>query len=291
LISYAIAQCQNKSKIKDDKIILLHNSQITILFTRRTFMTKLDLKPWEMANDVNKKDNAINIPPLCVADFLLVKLTHPKDKSVRDGLVGTFLMTDYYKEDGTKINTISVTESPEGNKITFPLGKRGLQATKFRGPTNYYRFWNPEKKKFYEIPREKFTVDYAVKYLSESIKEFNELSDIEKDPLIDEYLLDMFLYGLSQDLVLPIKGEQFEHPVVGMKTKLYREYTPPAEGERWPTIIASKWIKGQPGLDGAFELVDESLALQIYSEFQSLADESTKFDPTEFVEENNDEII
>jgi len=254
-------------------------------------MTKLDIKPWEMADEINKKENAIQIPPLCTGNFLLVKVTPPKGKTVRDGLVATFLMTDYFKEDGSQVNLIQVTESAEGNKITFPLGKRGLQATKFRGPKNYYRFWNPEKKKFYEIPQEKFTVDYAVKYLSDSIKDYDTLSEIEKDALIDEYLEDMFLYGLSQDLVLPIKGELFERPVVGMKTKLYREYTPPAEGERWPTVIASKWIKGQPNLDGTFEIIDEKLALQIYSEFQSLADESTKFDPTEFVEENNEEII
>lgn len=254
-------------------------------------MTKIDIKPWEMGEETQRKDNAIDIPALCTADFLLVKIAPPKEKTIRNGLVATFLMTDYYNEDGSKTNLIRIEDSPEGHKVTFPLGKRGLQATKFRGPKNYYRFLNPETKKFYEIPQEKFTEDYAVKYLSEAIPDFSGLSEIEKDALIDEYLNDMFLYGLSQDLALPIKDGQFEHPVVGMKLKLYREYTPPAEGERWPNIIASKWIKGQPSLDGTYENIGEELALKVYQEFQSLRDESTKFDPSEFVEESNDEII
>lgn len=245
-------------------------------------MNKIDIKPWEMGEEVK----TTGIPALARTEQLLVKLAPPKGKTVRDGLVSTFITLSYINDNGDKIDTIVTTESESGYNITFPLGKRGLIATKYRGPKNYYRFLNLDTKKFYTIPQEKFTVSYAEQYLGETIMDWKDLPDSDKDQLIDEYLEDMFLYGLSQDLSLPIEDEEFTIPKVGTKTEMYRVYEAPKEGEKWGRTIITKWQKGQPNLDGTYTELPEALATAVYDAYLETEDKEAKFDPTDFVEDD-----
>lgn len=248
-------------------------------------MSTIGLQPWEMGEEIK----STGFPPLIVSDQLLVRIAPIKrTNDIRDGLVASFIMTAYYDEGGNKIDTVVAEESADGYSISFPKGKRGLMSTKFRGPTNYYRFKHPESKDWYQIPQEKFTPEYAIQYLSGKITGWDGLEDTEKERLISEYLEDMYMYGLSQDLMLAIKGEEFDAPFVGLRTKLYRVWTAPnpAKGEKWPNIIATKWHKGQPDLDGEYETVDEGLTQAILEEWSTKDDATADFDPTKFVEDD-----
>lgn len=245
-------------------------------------MTNIQVNPWEMGDDLN----STVIPSFVKAKFVLVKLTHPKMKTKRNGLVGTFLMTSYEDEYGKKVDLVEAEESPDGYEVKFPLGKRGLIGTKFRGPNNSYRFINPKTNKWFQISKEKFTEEYAIEYLSQKIDNWDTLSDVEKDSAIDDYLEEMFLFGLSQDLALETKSDgSFDKPFVGLTTTLYRVSTPPAEGERYPNVKITKWEKGKPSLDGEHDSIPESLALKMYEEYQIR--EEDRFDPTTFVENKN----
>ncbi len=246
-------------------------------------MTQLNINPWELGDDLQ----STVIPSFVLGDFTCVKLAHPKQKTVRDGLVGSFLMTSYTDENGNKVELVEASETPEGYEVKFPLGKRGLIGTKYRGPQNSYRFINPETKKWFQIPKERFTEEYALEYLPTKVDNWSELSDVEKDSAVDEYLQDMFLFGLSQDLALPAKSDgSFEKPIVGLTTQLYRVSTPPKEGEKYPNVKITKWEKGKPSLDGEHKLIPEGLALAIYDEY--LRREEDQFDPTTFKEAPKD---
>ncbi len=249
-------------------------------------MSNIQINPWELGDDIQ----GTSIPHFAEGTHILAKLAHPKNKTVRDGLVGYFIMTSFIDEYGKKVDLIEATESPDGYQIKFPLGKRGLLATKFRGPQNNYKFVNPKTNKWFQIPKERFTPEYASEFLSSKRPEWESLADIEKEGLIDEYLQDMFMFGLSQDLLLPAtESGDFTRPVVGVKTKLYRVSTPADEtkGEKYPNIKITKWEKGKPSLDGEFELVSEDLASAIYAEY-SRRDEDT-FDPSTFTETPKDD--
>lgn len=245
-------------------------------------MSNTTINPWELGDDIK----GTSIPHFALGTHVLVKLAHPKNKTIRNGLVAYFIMTSFVDEYGKKVDLVEATESPDGYQIKFPLGKRGLLATKFRGPQNNYKFINPETNKWFQIPKERFTPEFASELLSSKVDNWTSLSDPEKDALIDEYLEDMFMFGLSQDLLLPAKGDNFTRPVVGVKTKLYRVSTPPDEskGEKYPNIKITKWEKGKPSLDGEYETVPEALATSIYEEY-SRRDEDA-FDPTTFKEES-----
>lgn len=248
-------------------------------------MSNIEIKPWEMGNEIK----TTGLPPLCVVDTLLVKLAPPKGKDTRSGLVGGFLITAYYDDNNNKTDLITVTESAEGYSVEFPKGKKGIYATKYRGPKSYYRFKNPLTNKFYQIPQEKLTSEYAAEYLSEKLSDWVNLSQSEKDELVTEYMEDMFMFGLSQDLLLPIHDNgDFEAPVVGVQTKLYRIYTPPAEGEDWGNTIITKWHKGHPSLTSDYEVMSEAKTTAIFDAYTSKEEES--FDPTNFVEKDDDVI-
>jgi len=248
-------------------------------------------KPWEFGEAQEGSANRIiSIPDFCVGNHTLVRLAPPKGKGVREGLVTGFIMTSYIDVNGETIELVTVNESISGYQIEFPLGKRGLYATKYRGPNNQYRFLDKESNKFYQIPSEKFTLEGATKYCEENVKGWSEMADAEKDLCIDEYFSDMFMFGMSQDLALPAEGDNFTEPFVGLQTKLYRTYTPPAQGEKWGNIIISKWRKGFQGLDPAFETRPEALAVAIYEEYQKRDNVTEIFDPTK-LEETDDAII
>lgn len=246
-------------------------------------MTNININPWELGNDLN----STVIPSFVKAKYVLVKLAHPKLKTPRDGVVGTFLMTSYEDEYGKKVELVEATETPDGYEIKFPLGKRGLIGTKFRGPQNSYRFINPKTGKWFQIPKERFTEEYAIEYLSKSVSDWSTLSAIEKDAMVDDYLQEMFLFGLSQDLGLEAKEDgTFERPLVGLTTELYRVSTPPAEGDKYPNIKITKWEKGKPSLDGEHSSIPESLALAMYEAYQKR--EEDQFDPTTFNDEKTE---
>lgn len=246
-------------------------------------MTNITLNPWELGKDL---DSTV-IPSFVKAKYVLVKLGHPRMKTIRDGIVGTFLMTSYEDEYGKKIELVEASETPDGYEIKFPLGKRGLIGTKFRGPQNSYRFINPKTGKWFQIPKEKFTELYAKEYLMTTVPTWNTLSDIEQDAMIDDYLQEMFLFGLSQDLGLEASEDgSFEKPFVGLTTELYRVSTPAAEGEKYPNIKITKWEKGKPSLDGEHTSIPESLASAMYAEYQRR--EEDQFDPTTFNEKEQD---
>lgn len=231
------------------------------------------------------------IPSFVKAKYVCVKLIHPKLKTERDGLVGTFLMTSYEDEFGKKVELVEVTEGPSGHEVKFPLGKKGLIATKYRGPHNQYRFINPDTGKWFSIPKEKMTPEYAAEYLFEELMEADgkprykseDFSDTERETLITEYLQEMFLFGLSQDLQLPAGSDgSFTKPFVGLTTTLYRVSTPPDEGSKYPNIKITKWERGKPSLTGEYDSISEEAALAIYAG-QQLREED-QFDPTTFKE-------
>ncbi len=238
-------------------------------------MNNLNINPWELGDDLQ----STTIPSFVKGNFMLMKLAHPKLKGVRDGLVMTLLMTSYIDEFGKKVELVEVTQDTEGNyTVNFPLGKKGLIGTKFRGPQNHYRFINPETKKWFQIPKERFTEEYAIEYLTERTEEWSDLSSVEKDALVDEYLIEMFLFGLSQDLALPANSDgSFTKPIVGLTTTLYRVSTPPAEGEKYPNTKITKWEKGKPSIDGEHHISSEGLAQAIYNKYLEREED---FDPT-----------
>lgn len=247
-----------------------------------------NVKPWELAENLQ----STGFPSLIPSDQLLVKLAPPKGKGIRDGVVAGFIMTGYYDKDGNKVETVIANPSPDGYKIEFPLGKKGLYATKFRGPNNKYVFKDDETDKWIKIPQEKFTLDFAVTYLSKEITDWANLDEASKEEAIDKYLEDMFMYGLNRDLLLPQEGDKFDVPFVGLQTKLYRQYTAPDKdkGETWGNIRVTKWVKGEPSLDGEFETKPEALALAVYEEYLSRETATESFDPTKFVEDEGDVI-
>jgi len=251
----------------------------------------ININPWDMGDNLS----STAIPSFVKAKYVCVKLTHPKLKTERDGLVGTFLMTSYEDEFGKKVELVEATEGPSGHEVKFPLGKKGLIATKYRGPQNQYRFINPETGKWFAIAKEKMTSEYAHEYLFVEIDEktgkvrhtLEGLSEDERETLITEYLQEMFLFGLSQDLQLPAESDgSFTKPFVGLTTTLYRVSTPPDEGSKYPNIKITKWERGKTSLSGEYESISEEAALAIYASQQVRDDD--KFDPTTF-KENKDE--
>lgn len=246
----------------------------------------INMNPWDMGDNLS----STAIPSFVKAKYVCVKLIHPKLKTERDGLVGTFLMTSYEDEFGKKVELVEATEGPSGHEVKFPLGKKGLIATKYRGPQNQYRFINPETGKWFSIPKEKMTPEYAAEYLfvekdanGDTRHDSAELSEDERETLITEYLQEMFLFGLSQDLVLPANSDgSFTKPFVGLTTTLYRVSTPPDEGSKYPNIKITKWERGKPSLTGEYDSISEEAALAIYAKQQERDDD--QFDPTTFKE-------
>lgn len=253
-----------------------------------------NLLPWEIGQETKKeKETKFTIPSLVLGEFIVVKLAPPKTtNSVRDGLVSTFLMRSFKEiETGKEYETIKINGDEKNPTIEFPYGKSGLIATKFRGPRSFMRWIRPDTKASYEIPKETYTADFARKDLTVAIPEFPNLTEIEQDALIDEYLYDRFTtYGLSLDLALPVKDGEITPISVGLTTQLYRTYSPPEGDSRWPTIIVTKWLKGQPPLTGEHRMIDEAIALKVYEEYLK-RDSNSQFDPRLLDKENEDEDV
>jgi hypothetical protein len=251
---------------------------------------KIVKEPWKFGEEQDSQGaQKFSLPDFCVGDHLLVKLGPPKGKEAKAGLVAGFVMTSFVDSDGNTIELVTAAETVSGFEIKFPLGKRGLFATKYRGPKSQCRFLDKETNKFYQIPADRFTLEGAMSYCEQNVEGWTGMSDIEKDQYLDEYFADMFMFGMSQDLALPIQGDNFIEPFVGLQTKLYRTYTPPLEGEKYGNIIISKWRKGYKALDSEYITKNASLAEAIYEEYQVREKSSDSFDPTK-VEEDSDVI-
>lgn len=215
-----------------------------------------------------------NYGPKSVTEQLLVKIAPPKTGTVKNGLVAYFVTTAYWEND-KRVDTVLYDQ---GN-ITFPLGKSNLINTKFRGPKNKYKFYNPVKKKFFTIPEEKFLLEYAESYVKKQYSDWDNLSDIEREVLINDYYEDIYRFGLSQDLGLPLSEDgQYFSPQIGLKTLLYRIEDPLKEGEKYPRVIITKWASGMPSLSGEYELIPPDIATSIYEQIQN---KNLSFDPTE----------
>ena len=227
-----------------------------------------------------------SFPDFVLAKYITVMVAPPKGKLPAEGLVGKFLMSSYFDDKGNEIKTIEVTESPNGYTVEFPLGKKGLMATKYRGPKSFYKFKHPDTGKWFQISNEKFTKEYAIKHLGNTLEGFGAMSDIEKEELISDYLWNMYMFGLSMDLNLPSANDTFKIPEAGLQTSLYRVYTAPKDGDKYPDIKITKWEKGHELLDSEFKEFPTALAEAIYVEYQN---RDSSFDPTQFVEEKHED--
>jgi hypothetical protein len=254
---------------------------------------KIVNKPWELGEmQASQSKTYFALPDFCIGEHCLVKLGPPKTKGVRDGLVASFIMTAYYDSDGNKIELVEVNETASGYSVKFPLGKRGLFATKYRGANNRYIFYNKDGK--YEIPSERFTLEGAISYCESNdengkpnVEGWAKMSELEQSLALDEYFADMYMFGMSQDLALPIEGESFTEPFVGLQTKLYRTYTPPLEGAKYGNTIISKWRKGYKNLEPSYKTHPAALAEAINEEYQVRDIKTEDFDPTALEDDDN----
>lgn len=255
-------------------------------------MTNMIINPWEMADTIQQTV----IPNFVVAKYMLLRIAPPKGKLLRDGLVATQGLLSYQKENGETVTTIEVTQGPSGYEISFPFGKRGLLATKYRGAKSVYKFRRPDGTWFQigsNDPKtwvnQKFTPEYAEEYLSKSMANWNTLPDIERDQLIDEYLENMFMFGLAMDFNLPIEGNDIKFPEVGLVTDFYRRYEAPSGDEKYGRVTATKFApaEGKETLSGEFKVVDAEIAAAILNKLQE-RDES--FDPKNF-DKNSEDVI
>ena len=258
-------------------------------------MSNNKIHPWEMGEE----SNSTSIPMFVEGRFLLCRIVPPKTKTVRDGLVATFAMISYKDKDGKDVVLVDISKTTNGYSIEFPLGKRGIMATKYRGPKSFYRFLNSETEKWYQIGKndpitkvnDHCTLAFANDYLTKTNPEFVNLSEAERNIAIDEYFNDVYMFGFAKDLNLPVESNEELTPQVGMVTQLYRRYTPPASGEKYGNIIITKFAtkEGKENLSSEFKVVDEEIPAAVYNALTAKDEES--FDPTKFIEEDDNEII
>jgi hypothetical protein len=256
-------------------------------------MSNFIINPWEMGEEIN----ATTIPSFVEGRFMLVKVAPPKGKTIRDGLVATLAMISYKEQDGKDVNMVEVSQTPQGYVVELPFGKRGILATKYRGPKSWYRFFNNQKQKFYQIGKndpktkinDRLTLEYAEDYLSINVKGWDKMQDIEKDLHIDEYFENMYMFGLAKDFNLEVEANDKEVPTVGMVSNFYRNSTPPKEGEKYPTVIVTKFAprEGKETLSGEYTKVDPAIALAIYGTITTTEAVPT-FDPTTFDVDDED---
>lgn len=250
------------------------------------------INPWDMADTIQQTV----IPNFVLAKYMTLRIAPPKGKTVREGLVETLGLLSYTLENGKEITTIDVTQGPSGFEIEFPFGKRGLTATKYRGPKSVYKF-RKANGDWFQIgtndPKtwinERFTPAYAEEILSEKISDWTSLTDIDKSQLVDEYLEDMFMFGLAMDHNLEVEGEDIKFPEIGMVTNFYRRYEAPSGDEKYGRVTATKFApaEGKETLSGDYTMVDAEIAAAILNKLQE-RDES--FSPKDF-DKNSEDII
>lgn len=250
------------------------------------------INPWEMADTIQQTV----IPNFVLAKYMLLKVAPPKGKTVRDGVVGTLGLLSYTLENGKEVTTIDVSQGPSGYEIAFPFGKRGISATKYRGPKSIYKFRKSDGTWFQigtnNTPtgvNSKFTIEYAEEYLSGSINDWKTLPDRDREQLIDEYLESMFMFGLAMDFNLEVEGKDMKFPEVGMVTQFYRRYEAPIGDDKYGRVTATKFApaEGKETLSGDFTMVDAEIAAAILNK---LAERDESFNPKEF-DKTSEEVI
>jgi hypothetical protein len=217
--------------------------------------------------------NEHRIPNFVLGKFMVLDLVPPKGKTIHDGIVMTAAMLSYKPLEGDEVELVSVTQDGDKFNVEFPNGKRGIVASKYRGPKSIYKFVDTSSNKWMQIGSNKpgeicneATVPYADKHLAENVEGYDELSQGEKDILIEEYLHDFFMFGLSQDFAFNTDEESgLILPRPGMVVKFYRRYTPPVDGKKYGNVIITKWAlkEKQPNLDGSFTEQDPEIAAAI----------------------------
>ena len=249
---------------------------------------------WEMTEGLNEQV----IPQFVKGKYMILRIAPPKGKDIIAGLVTTLGLVSYVGENGNDVPMIEVAEGPGGYEVTFPNGKRGIQATKYRGPKSWYRF-RKEDGSWFQIGsnnretgvNEKFTPEYAEKHLSNSMKGWDQMSDVDKAANINEYLYDMFMFALALDFNLKVEGDEMESPFVGMVTDLYRRYTPPKEDQTYGNTVVTKFApsEGRETLTGDYTTVDEAIAAAVYDKLQERSE--ARFDPAELDTKKSDDVI
>jgi len=252
------------------------------------------VNPWELG------EITTGMPVFTKGKFITLKITPPKGKTIRNGLVATLAMIAYENE-GEMIETVSVTGSPASYHVEFPHGKRDIMATKYRGPKSWYRFRNNETGSFYTIGKRdpvtginsRMTDDGAIDYLSGKITGWEGLSPDEQDSMIDDYFAEMYMFALAKDYNMDVEQEPALTPFTGMVTDFYRRYTPPKEGERWGNVVVTKFARqeGKETLSGDYTQVDAEIAATIYETLTTHEASTTSFDPASFVENSEDNDI
>lgn len=226
--------------------------------------------PMELAEDSQER----TLPNFLKGKFVVLKIVPPKGKGIRDGLVLTAGLLSY-EEAGKHVDMVELKEGPSGWEVALPFGKRGIMATKYRGPKSYYRFKYDDSDKFYYIGKndpktkinELLTEEGANKVLESNVKGWLSLDNIERDNYLDEYYENFYMYGFAKDLNLPLEDGKQALPQVGMVTDFYREYTPPERDEKYGNTIITKWTRktDAPELSGEYGLIDPEAAVAIYN--------------------------
>jgi len=234
-------------------------------------------------NPMDLVEQSTKLPLLTEGKFMVLRTVPPKKtNSVRDGLVMTLALISYM--DGDKeVELVSITEGAEGYKVDLPQGKRGILATKYRGPKSYFRFKdettgadvylgnNDPKTKI----NSKCTLEAAEEYMTVKIDGFANLPQDEKDSYIDDYFQNFFTFAFAKDLALPEEDGEQVLPVPGMVTQLYRTYEPPQGDDKWGNITVSKYpLRGQnvPNLSGDYKLMPAEIATAIYQKITEQVD-------------------
>lgn len=250
------------------------------------------INPWEMGQELN----VATIPNFTKAKYMTLRIAPPKGKGVREGLIATLGMLSYESNE-VEVETINITDSPEGYRVTFPHGKRGILATKYRGPKSWYRFVNSKTNKWYQVgstdPRTGINThlmpDFVEETLAKKIPNWEQLEQSERDIHIDNYYWDdMYMFGLAKDYNLPYELDKTEVPKVGMVTEFYRRYTPPKEGERFGNTIITKFApaEGKENLSGEYTMADAEIAASVLDAI--LTKEDSSFNPDQFKSNSDD---
>jgi hypothetical protein len=239
-----------------------------------------EVKPWEMGSE-SKEFNSFEIPEFCRARYILLDIRPPKNKTIRDGLVATYGLISYFTPTNEEVEMIDLTETGGIYTVTFPKGKKGVTAVKYRGPKSFYKFKNEVTGKYYEIPQSKFTLEAAEQYLNETLKGYSSYGPEESAEAADEYFESMYMFGLAKDMGLDPEENPTEIPKLGMVSQFYRYYSAPKGDDKYGDTKILKYSKSKeyPNLPKEYEIVPAELATLIYNKLKERDD---TFNPDTF---------
>ena len=235
------------------------------------------INPMQFAEELESfVDRGHIIPNFILGKYMVLDVAAPRGKTKRDGLVLHCALLSYKDKNGEDVEMIQIEDGISGLDVTFPNGKRGITATKYRGPKSIYKY--VEDGKWKQISNSLMTIDAAEEYCANNVEGWDTFSLGEKDFKIDEYLESFYSMGLRKDLDLPDNV----NPKPGMVVELYRRYTPPVGDEKYGNTIITKWAQKEqmPNLDGSYIEKDTALAKAILTALRTPGEAT--FDPSEF---------